>query len=48
MQTEDSYTDNDLYFSKQMINNACATQAIINILLNCRNRNINIGQELNN
>lgn len=34
----------DIYFARQMINNACATQAILNILLNCQD--ITLGDTL--
>eukprot|EP01065_Artemidia_motanka_P047108 TRINITY_DN729_c2_g1_i3.p1 TRINITY_DN729_c2_g1~~TRINITY_DN729_c2_g1_i3.p1 ORF type:complete len:333 (+),score=153.00 TRINITY_DN729_c2_g1_i3:61-999(+) len=35
----------EVYFAKQIVSNACATQALINILLNCRDR-VDIGETL--
>ncbi|CAK9290288.1 unnamed protein product [Gordionus sp. m RMFG-2023] len=37
-----------IYFAKQVVDNACATQAILNILLNCRGDSIDLGETLNN
>ena len=38
--------DPDLYFAKQTVMNACATQAILGILLNLEKSNIDIGDTL--
>ncbi|XP_055331670.1 ubiquitin carboxyl-terminal hydrolase isozyme L5-like [Paramacrobiotus metropolitanus] len=36
----------DIYFAKQVIHNACATQAIVNLLLNTQHSDVQLGQTL--
>ena len=37
---------NEIFFAKQVIHNACATQALINILMNCKHADLNLGPTL--
>jgi ubiquitin carboxyl-terminal hydrolase L5 len=42
----DLENENDIFFAQQVISNACATQAIINCLLNVNSEDIKLGEEL--
>lgn len=42
---QDSRLDN-IFFAKQVINNACATQAILSLLLNCKHPDLQLGSTL--
>ncbi|ELT87019.1 hypothetical protein CAPTEDRAFT_123107, partial [Capitella teleta] len=42
---QDSRLDK-IFFAKQVINNACATQAILSILVNCKHPDVQLGDNL--
>ncbi|VDN99314.1 unnamed protein product [Rodentolepis nana] len=42
----DFVDDNSIFFAKQVINNACATQALINVLFNVSSPNLKLGTTL--
>ena len=37
-----------VYFAKQIINNACATQAMLSILMNADGEDLDIGDQIRN
>lgn len=46
---DSDYLNHDIFFANQTIENACATQAVLNILFNLEeNEGIQLGEELNN
>ncbi|KAB0402611.1 hypothetical protein E2I00_009652, partial [Balaenoptera physalus] len=42
---QDSRLDT-IFFAKRVINNACATQAIVSVLLNCTHQDVHLGETL--
>lgn len=44
----DSSAAERIYFANQAINNACATQALLSVVLNCSGSGIDLGDELRN
>lgn len=43
---KDSRLD-EIFFARQVITNACATQAIVSVLLNCTHEDLKLGSNLN-
>ncbi|KAF7493604.1 Ubiquitin carboxyl-terminal hydrolase isozyme L5 [Sarcoptes scabiei] len=43
---QDDFLLDQIFFAKQVIQNACATQALINILMNCNHPDLNLGETL--